>query len=162
MYSPLWKTTHQTPSVLCTSPFEKSSIESPSVLCTPPFEKSPIKPRRFYVLPPPCEKESSELKNVNCNSTIFLIKLSSLDLLSRRSVSSWENREPYNRKLLLPEKDFPPQKSFTNAITAGRRASFPRQKRSAWAQTCSCTILSGFSIQFLRSFQDFPFFGLWF
>ena len=36
MYSPLWKITHQ----------------NPSVLCTPPFEKSPIKAHRFYVLPP--------------------------------------------------------------------------------------------------------------
>ena len=36
MYSPLWKITHQTP----------------SVSCTPPFEKSPIKAHRFYVLPP--------------------------------------------------------------------------------------------------------------
>ena len=36
MYSPLWKITHQKPSVLCTSP----------------FETSPIKGHRFYVLPP--------------------------------------------------------------------------------------------------------------
>ena len=36
MYSPLWKVTH----------------EKPSVLCTPPCEKSPIKTHRFYVLPP--------------------------------------------------------------------------------------------------------------
>ena len=36
MYSPLWKITHQ----------------SPSVLCTPPFGKSSIKSRWFCVLPP--------------------------------------------------------------------------------------------------------------
>ena len=36
VYSPLWKITHQ----------------SPSVLCTPPFEKSPITTHRFCVLPP--------------------------------------------------------------------------------------------------------------
>ena len=36
MYSPLWKITHQ----------------DPSVLCTLPFEKSPIKSHRFCVLPP--------------------------------------------------------------------------------------------------------------
>ena len=36
MYSPLWKITHHTP----------------SVLCTPPFEKPPIKAHRFCVLPP--------------------------------------------------------------------------------------------------------------
>ena len=36
MYSPLWKITHQTP----------------SVLCTPPFEKLFIKIHRFCVLPP--------------------------------------------------------------------------------------------------------------
>ena len=36
VYSPLWKITHQ----------------SPSVLCTPPFEKSPITTHRFCVLTP--------------------------------------------------------------------------------------------------------------
>ena len=36
MYSPLWKITHQ----------------NPSVSCTPPFEKSPIKTHRFCILPP--------------------------------------------------------------------------------------------------------------
>ena len=36
MHSPLWKITHQ----------------SPSVSCTPPCEKSPIKSHRFCVLPP--------------------------------------------------------------------------------------------------------------
>ena len=40
MYSPLWKITHQ----------------NPSVLCTPPFETSPIKAHRFHVLPPPFGK----------------------------------------------------------------------------------------------------------
>ena len=41
VYSPLWKLTHQ----------------KPSVLCTPPFEKSPIKAHRFYV-PSPLKKHS--------------------------------------------------------------------------------------------------------
>ena len=36
MSSPLWKITHQ----------------KPSVSCTPPFEKSPIQTHRFHVLPP--------------------------------------------------------------------------------------------------------------
>ena len=52
VYSPLWKITHQSPSVLCTPPFEKSPMQSPLVLCTPPFEKSPIRTHRFCVLPP--------------------------------------------------------------------------------------------------------------
>ena len=68
MYSPLWKITHQSLSVLCTPPFENTPHQSPSVsctppfentphqipsvLCTPPFEKSPIKAHRFCVLPP--------------------------------------------------------------------------------------------------------------
>ena len=52
MYSPLWKITHQTPSVLCTLPFEKSPIKTHRFLCTPPFGKSPTKPHRFYVLSP--------------------------------------------------------------------------------------------------------------
>ena len=55
VYSPLWKITHQSPSVLCTPPFEnhpskpigfvytplwKITLQNPSVLCTPPCEKS--------------------------------------------------------------------------------------------------------------------------
>ena len=77
------------------SPLWKITRQNLSVSCTPPFEK-----------------EFSELKNFNCCSTIIFMKLSSLDLLCRRFVSSWENREPYNRKLLLPERDFPPPKEF--------------------------------------------------
>ena len=40
VYSPLWKITHQSPSVLCTPPLWKITHQKPSVLCTPPFEKS--------------------------------------------------------------------------------------------------------------------------
>ena len=48
MYSPLWKITHQ----------------SPSVLCTPPFEKSPITTHQFCVLPP-LKNQSSFTKSVH-------------------------------------------------------------------------------------------------
>ena len=40
VYSPLWKITHQSPSVLSTPPLEKITHQNSSVLCTPPFEKS--------------------------------------------------------------------------------------------------------------------------
>ena len=67
MYSPLWKITHQNPSVLCTPPCEKSPIkihrfcvlpplkithQNPSVLCTPPFEISPIRSSSVSCSPP--------------------------------------------------------------------------------------------------------------
>ena len=45
MYSPLWKITHENPSVLCTPP---------------PFEKSPIKTRRFCASPPPLKNHPSQ------------------------------------------------------------------------------------------------------
>ena len=38
MYSPLWKITHQNPSVSCTLPLWKITHQKPSVLC--PFEKA--------------------------------------------------------------------------------------------------------------------------
>ena len=52
MYSPLWRITHQNPSVLCTSPLWKITHQTPLVSCTPPFEESPIKTHRFCILPP--------------------------------------------------------------------------------------------------------------
>ena len=44
--------THQTPIGFVYSPLWKITHQKPSVLCTPPFEKSPIKSHRFCVLPP--------------------------------------------------------------------------------------------------------------
>ena len=52
VYSPLWKITHQKPSVWCTPPFEKSPIKTHRFCVLPPLKNHPSKARRFCVLPP--------------------------------------------------------------------------------------------------------------
>ena len=52
MYSPLWKVTHRSPSVLCTPPFEKSPIVAHRFCVLPPLKNHPSKAHRFCVLPP--------------------------------------------------------------------------------------------------------------
>ena len=56
MYSPLWKITHQNPSVLCTPPFEKSPIHTHRFCVLPPVKNHPSKPIGFVYSPPPLWK----------------------------------------------------------------------------------------------------------
>ena len=51
MYSPLWKITHQNPSVLCTPPFEKSPITVHRFCVLPPLKNHPSKPIGFVYSP---------------------------------------------------------------------------------------------------------------
>ena len=51
MYSPLWKITHQKPSVLCTPPFEKSLIKTHRFCVLPPLKTHPSNPIGFVYSP---------------------------------------------------------------------------------------------------------------
>ena len=51
VYSPLWKITHQKPSVLCTPPFEKSPIKAHWFCVLPPLKNHPSKPIGFMYSP---------------------------------------------------------------------------------------------------------------
>ena len=51
VYSPLWKITHQKPSVLCTPPFEKWPIKSHWFCELPPLKNDPTQPIGFVYSP---------------------------------------------------------------------------------------------------------------
>ena len=76
MYSPLWKITHQTPSVSCTPPFEKIAHQTPSVSCTPPFEKITHQ-NQLVLCTPPFEKSPIKSHLVLCTppfeKSLFLV-----------------------------------------------------------------------------------------
>ena len=51
VYSPLWKITHPSPSVLCTPPFEKSLIKTYQFCVLPPLKNHPSKAIGFVYSP---------------------------------------------------------------------------------------------------------------